>query len=225
MKHFLMLIFLMIGSQSRAADSSARRDDFLNQQAIPLVKAFIQKHRIAFDANFSFALVRNYKEVTSSDGSGSVIINASNLSFMILKNAAGIGAITWFQDDKECTLPRLQDASNINLMKSLARQTNVLNVNSALLVAKNHFMIEGFSPSDFQAPSVNQLTWGWPGSTNYLRLPYYHVRWVLNGVSDSGSDIVPEVEIDVSGICSNVVGISEVLMRKELDALKHARRM
>ena len=220
---------------------------FVHEEAIPKAKEFAHRHEITFDSNFSWSKARHCKFIGFPSGRGLARLNTRDLSFTIFRMDDGIGEIMWFRDEKEwANLPTMEN--RLDSLIKLEAKTNLLNLQSALALAKRHFLLEGFNPNCFSEPTVEQFDcWSnttnnspgkserrrvnpprvldpvnaWQSDTNHqinrrILLPYYHISWVVKDENPNAS-LVNGVEMDVSGISSNIVCYSAMFNPADLE--------
>ncbi len=185
---------------------------------IPLARNFIARNRLSFNTNFGTEAIKrcniDYGELP---GYQATLFLTNGWIFML--GAFGTNAEIWAFITPTKTgyySPLTMPKGELEAVKALNLR-NKLTKEKALVIAKWHFKVMGHKEKDFHPPEFWQLG-GDPveAGKDYLPVPFYEATWYrkdVNVEADSAAGkLMPQVQITVSGITTNIIGYSKVFM-------------
>ena len=217
MHGLIIFAYLLIAAAScRAGDPEER---YYTDHCLPVARAFIRTQPVGYDPFFPTNKVTHWKVEPATETKAFVSrlsIEKGRVTFLFL-GRADTNYVMVFADhsqwrsDWEASGPGT-GRDYTQRQKTLAAQTNLLNTNTALTMARECLGRSGHDERDFDPPKVQQIILEKPGLPN-LALPLYHFEWRHRKVpaSKDGSAYLSPVTMTISGATSNLVEYSNLL--------------
>ena len=164
-------------------NAGEHEDIYFREKCLPLVRTFIKRHNLDYDANFPTNKLVHWK-VDFYDQANAVLSQLSlerRLVFDILEKNK-IVDIQVFKDRKNWK-PSLMEPENEKQMHSLAAQTNLFNKSTALAFARECFRRQGHEEQNFHPIVFTQVMWAESVPARRIVFPFYEAEWVRRDVN------------------------------------------
>lgn len=199
-----------------AVFAAESEDSYLADKCVPLVREFLKRNAIAYDAAFPTQRI-SHSQVDYTARSGvylSRLMLDRRFSFLFT-GTGGTNGITFFVDKASSWSPRLLDPQNEAQMLQLASASNCLSISTALDLANRYFHLQGHQQKNFHPVVFRQITWAESVPSRRIVLPFYEAEWVRRDVPlpvEKNESIYPSVTVIVSGLKSNFIAYSKILL-------------
>ncbi len=203
----VILAFLSVLS----AVAGQREDAYFEEKCLPVVRDFIRRNRLAYDADFPTNKISHHLVDFTPDSRrySSRMMLEKHYAFLFLGSAQA-NAIIFFHDKLSAWSFGLLEPENEQTMRGLAARTNLLNRSTALEMARRYFRLQGHSEKNFRAVKFEQVVWAESVPSKRIVLPFYEAEWLRLDADPSNDSIPPSVRITISGLESNMVHYSKI---------------
>ena len=208
MKRVLIILSMavVICGCSRSAKD---KEQVMKIIAIPQIQRFIQRNELPYHEAISTNNIKKWRvDFFEKRLGGTAYFQLTNsYSFDVWWDGTNSEIRNFNGEDRPSFY--LGDASKakIEAYKALCLR-NKLNDKTALELIKHYFRLQGHREEDFRLMDFGPETWGEKGEPDYMAFPYYKATWYRKDIDPFGVPYgieIPQVEIEISGISSNMI--------------------
>jgi hypothetical protein len=197
-----------------------REQAYLEGKMIPLARQFLHRNGLPYGTNFGREKVVRFKVDFLTNRPLPFVMSSmgvENKYAFYFTDDNGLMEIRSFKDSSVETHYDLTSAPKEK--RAAVRALNLrnkLNDKTALELATKYFFMQGHKQENFHPVEFRQKTWILEGAPGFHPLPFYEAAWFRKDVQqadrDAGLVRQPQVQIEVSGMTTNLISYSKLFM-------------